>query len=179
MKEFETVETSAMVVETAGMTPTADTADKPGGGMTEPRDVSEELMAESEALQGIYPGFDLTAELEHPAMGALLRGEKKPTLRQLYEAVHMEDIVAGRVEEAVEARIACAVETAVARAVEIAVRDCEEKLLGHIRARGQRPAENGTRSAQGIRMHPAVDRLTRRERAMLAKRAENGETITL
>ena len=31
--------------------------------------------------------------------------------------------------------------------------------------------------AGGIRMHPAVNRLTRKERAMLAKRAENGETI--
>ena len=138
-----------------------------------------ELLSEAEALRGIYPHFDLAVEMEHPVMGALLRGEGKPTLRQLYEAVHLEDILEGRVASSVEAQVSHAVESAVAEAVSAAVRDCEERLLGHIRARGQRPTENGLSAAAGIRMHPAVDRLTRRERAMLAKRAENGETVQL
>ena len=137
------------------------------------------LIAEVEDLRRMYPRFDPAAELEHPIMGALLRGERKPTLRQLYEAVHMEDIFAERVTAAVEAQVSCAVESAVAEAVSAAVRECEERLLGNIRARGQRPAENGLCATAGIRMHPAVDRLTRRERAMLAKRAENGETVQL
>ena len=137
------------------------------------------LFAEVEDLRRMYPRFDPAAELEHPIMGALLRGERKPTLRQLYEAVHMEDIFAERVTAAVEAQVSCAVESAVAEAVSAAVRECEERLLGNIRARGQRPAENGLCATAGIRMHPAVDRLTRRERAMLAKRAENGETVQL
>ncbi len=138
-------------------------------------EVSDELAAEAEALRADYPDFDLAAEMAHPVMGALLRGEGKPTLRQLYEAVHMEAITSGRVARAVEAAVA---ET-VAEAVENAVRESEERLLEHIRARGRRPAENGIRAALGIRMHPAVGRLTRRERAMLAKRAEDGETIQL
>lgn len=138
-----------------------------------------ELMAEAEALKGIYPGFDLAAEMEHSTLGALLRGEQSPSLRQLYEAVHMEDIFRERVAVAVEEQLSRTVESAVAEAVAAAVRDCEERLLGNIRARGQRPAENGLSAAVGIRMHPAVDRLTRRERAMLAKRAENGETVQL
>lgn len=138
-----------------------------------------ELMAEAEALRGIYPGFDPAAEMENSTLGALLRGEQKPTLRQLYEMVHMEDILEERVAVAVEAQLSRAVESVVSEAVASAVRDCEERLLGNIRARGQRPAENGLSAAAGIRMHPAVDRLTRRERAMLAKRAENGETVQL
>ena len=146
---------------------------------TEAAEVSDELEAEAEALRADYPDFDLAAEMAHPVMGALLRGEGKPTLRQLYEAVHMEAITAGRVARAVEAAVAEAVEGAVAEAVENAVRESEERLLEHIRARGRRPAENGIRAALGIRMHPAVGRLTRRERAMLAKRAEDGETIQL
>ena len=174
MKEFDAVETSAVMAETA-----AGTAAETAAETVSSTAVSAELLAQAEALKPVYPGFDLTAELEHPVMGALLRGECMPTLRQLYEAVHMEDILGGRVEEAVEAKVDYAVECAVAQAVEEAVRDCEERLLAHIRARGQRPAENGTGSALGIRMHPAVERLTRRERAMLAKRAENGETVTL
>lgn len=137
------------------------------------------LLTEAEGVRAVYPGFDLAAEMEHPVLGAMLRGEVKPTLRQLYEAVHLDEVVEGRVANALEARVTEAVSAAVAEAVADAVRATEERLLGHIRARGQRPSEVGTGSGAGIRMHPAVNRLTRRERAMLAKRAENGETVKL
>jgi hypothetical protein len=132
---------------------------------------------EVEEVRGVYPDFDPEAALADPTLGALLRGELRPTLRQLYEAVHLDAIVDSRVACAVEARVAEAVEAAVSEAVAATARETEERLLGHIRARGQRPAEGGVRAASGIRMHPAVGRLTRRERAILAKRAENGETI--
>lgn len=135
------------------------------------------LLAEAEGVRAVYPDFDLTAALEHPILGALVRGEAKPTLRQLYEAVHLDGIVEGRVTSAVREQVAAAVSEAVASAVAEAVRETEERVLSHIRARGQRPSEVGTGGSAGIRMHPAVNRLTRKERAMLAKRAENGETI--
>ena len=132
-----------------------------------------ELLSEAEGVRAVYPDFDLTAALGDPVLGALLRGEIKPTLRQLYEATHLDTVTAGRVASEVQAKVAEAVSAAVAEAV----RETEERLLSHIRARGQRPSEVGTGGAAGIRMHPAVNRLTRKERAMLAKRAENGETI--
>ncbi len=132
---------------------------------------------EVEEVRAVYPDFDPEAALADPTLGALLRGELRPTLRQLYEAVHLDAIVDSRVACAVEARVAEAVEAAVSEAVAVTVRETEERLLGHNRARGQRPAENGVTAASGVRMHPAVSRLTRRERAMLAQRAENGETI--
>ena len=141
--------------------------------------VYEALLAEAEGVRAVYPHFDLTAELSHPVMGAILRGETKPTLRQLYEAVHLEDILESRVASGVQTQVEAAVSGAVAEAVATAVRETEERLLSHIRARGQRPSEVGTANRGGIRMHPAVNRLTRKERAMLAKRAENGETIQL
>lgn len=136
-----------------------------------------DLLLEAEGVRAVYPDFNLAAELAHPVLGAILRGEIKPSLRQLYEAVHMEDITAGRVASAVQAQVAAAVTSAVAEAVAAAVKETEERVLSHIRARGRRPSEVGAVSSAGIRMHPAVNRLTRRERAMLAKRAENGETI--
>ena len=135
------------------------------------------LAEEAAALGEVYPGFDLETELKHPVLGPLLRGEAAPSLRQLYEAVHWEEIGAARSEEAVKAAVAEAVASAVEAAVSSAVADSEARLLGHIRARGQRPAENGTSAVAGARLYPAVERLTRRERAMLAKRAENGEHI--
>ena len=136
-----------------------------------------ELLSEAEGVRAVYPDFDLTAEMGHPILGAILRGEAKPTLRQLYEAVHLDDIVEKRVAATVQAQVAEAVAGAVAEAVASAVRETEERLLSHIRARGRRPSEVGAMGGGGIRMHPAVSRLTRKERAMLAKRAENGETI--
>ena len=136
-----------------------------------------ELLSEAEGVRALYPDFDLTAELGHPVLGAILRGEAKPSLRQLYEAVHLDDIVEGRVAATVQAQVADAVAGAVEEAVARAVKETEERLLSHIRARGQRPPEVGAMGGGGIRMHPAVNRLTRKERAMLAKRAENGETI--
>ena len=136
-----------------------------------------ELLSEAEGVRAVYPDFDLTAEMGHPVLGAILRGETKPTLLQHYEAVHLEDIVEGRVAATVQAQVAEAVAGAVEKAVASAVRETEEKLLSHIRARGRRPSEVGAMGGGGIRMHPAVSRLTRKERAMLAKRAENGETI--
>lgn len=141
--------------------------------------VDADYLREAEALRAIYPDFDLETELGDPVLGAILRGKGKPTLRQLYEAAHFDRIMDGRVAEAVQSAVTSAVADAVEVAVTDAVRTTEERVLDHIRARGRRPAENGTRAASGIRMHPAVSRLTRRERAMLAKRAENGETVKL
>jgi hypothetical protein len=135
------------------------------------------LLSEAEEVRAIYPDFNPAAALEEPLLGALLRGEAKPTLRQLYEATHLDDILEDRVAAGVQERVAAAVSEAVAAAVATAVRETEERLLSHIRARGRRPAEVGAAGGAGIRMHPAVNRLTRKERAMLAKRAENGETI--
>ena len=128
---------------------------------------------EAEGVRAVYPHFDLAAEMEHPVLGKILRGEVAPTLKQLYEATHLDEIFEGRVSEAVAQRL----DVAVTAAVEAALLEHEQKVLAHIRARGQRPSETGVRASAGIRMHPAVGRLTRRERAMLAKRAENGETI--
>ncbi len=144
-------------------------------------DWREELLlrAEAEGLPGIYPDFDPDEALSDPELGALLRGETAPSLRRLYEAVYMDRIVESRVQSRLDAAVAEAIATAVPEAVAAAVAESEERLLGHIRARGQRPGENGTSAAVGIRMHPAVERLTRRERAMLAARAERGETVRL
>ena len=170
---------SAEAEERSEVTAMADQTARTEGGAApcEDGDTDGALRAEAEGLVAVYPHFNLTAELEHPVLGPLLRGEARPTLRQLYEAVHWEDITEERIAAAVETRLGAAVQTAVEEAVAEAVRACEERLLGHIRARGQRPAEVGMGGSGGIRMHPAVSRLTRKERAMLAQRAENGETI--
>ena len=178
MNQTENTEVLAGAEAVAGLGEGISEAAVPAhNGSADTAGVDEELLAEAEGVRAVYPHFDLTAELSHPVLGGILRGEVKPTLRQLYEAVHLDDILESRVASGVQAQVAEAVSEAVSAAVAEAVRETEERLLSHIRARGQRPSEVGTVGGGGIRMHPAVNRLTRKERAMLAKRAENGETI--
>ena len=178
MNQTENTEVLAGAEAVAGLGEGISEAAVPAhNGSADTVGVDDELLAEAEGVRAVYPHFDLTAELSHPVLGRILRGEVKPTLRQLYEAVHLDDILESRVASGVQAQVAEAVSEAVSAAVAEAVRETEERLLSHIRARGQRPSEVGTVGGGGIRMHPAVNRLTRKERAMLAKRAENGETI--
>lgn len=196
MNEMETLETSvaeaedaspvegeALVAEeVASATAETEEARADEAESTEARG-ADSWAEEADALREIYPTFDLEEAMAHPVLGRLLRGEGQPTLRQLYEAVHWESIAEARATEVAERAVASemerAVSAAVTAAVAEAVRESEARLLENIRARGQRPTENGTNAAVGVRMHPAVERLTRRERAMLAKRAERGEHIQL
>ena len=149
---------------------------------------------EAERLRAVYPTFDPEKEIQDPVFRALALGEVRPTLRQVYELCHAAEIFGahaetasetapGAVSEAVSGAASEAVaakdSAAVASAVASAIAEAEERLLGSIRARGYRPPENGLSASGGVRMHPAVDKLTRSDRAQLAKRAERGETIRL
>ena len=64
----------------------------------------------------------------------------------------------------------------VGRAVEDAARATEERVLGEIRSKRARPTENGLSRRSGAAPFD-VSRLTRDERARLAKRAARGERI--
>lgn len=139
-----------------------------GQGMLTPDGPEEDTYGvEAEAVRQVYPTFDLAHEMQDPVFRALVRGEARPTLRQVYELCHREALTA----EAVSAAVATAVAEAVSRA--------EAQLVSHIQARGQRPAENGMADRGAVRMHPDVGRLTRSDRARLAQRAQAGESIRL
>ena len=130
-------------------------------------------------LCAAYPGVDPTRMEQDLAVCALARGEVRPTPRQAYELAHMDAIVDARVAEQLAEQVAEQVAEQLAEQLAHAVREGEARLLEHIRTCGQRPVENGVRAAAGVRMHPAVGRLTRSDRAALARRAERGETIRL
>lgn len=68
-------------------------------------------------------------------------------------------------------------EMASKQALESARQKAQEQLLAHIRARGLRPAESAL-SVHGTHANGA-QRLTREERAEMARRAANGERIEL
>lgn len=164
-EETEANEATAATDATETM---AEPVAEAGQGMLTPGDPEEDTYGvEAEAVRQVYPTFDLTHEMQDPAFRALVRGEARPTLRQVYELCHREALTAE------------AVSTAVAKAVAEAVSRAEAQLVSHIQARGQRPAENGMADRGAVRMHPDVGRLTRSDRARLARRAQEGESIRL
>ena len=61
--------------------------------------------------------------------------------------------------------------------IEKACAEAERRLLAHIRARGLRPAENALCVQSSC--NTGMMRMTREERAALARRAERGERIVL
>ncbi len=113
--------------------------------------------AEITALRKEFPDFDLEAEAKNPQFVAMLRMEALP-LRTIYAAIHHDEIVSG--------------------SVKTAKAETEAAVVANIRARGQRPAENGASGLGGVSVSTGVASLTRAERAAIARRAAAGEQIT-
>lgn len=111
---------------------------------------------EAKAVQAAYPDFDFEAACQDKDFLRLL--QSKVPMRLAYEVMHMPDIVAGAKKAAADER--------------------ERAVTEAIRARGDRPPENGGSAQNGV--HSAVDvgHLTREQRAEIAKRAARGERIT-
>lgn len=117
----------------------------------------ERWEGEAAELREVYPDFDLEAEAGDKDFLSLLRSGVP--MRMAYEVKHMPDIIAGAQKAAADER--------------------ERAVTEAIRARGGRPAENGSGAQNGVTTGVAVSKLTREQRADIAKRAARGERITL
>lgn len=111
---------------------------------------------EAEETQRVYPDFDLNREAANPQFLTLLRSGIP--VRHAYEVLHMEDIKAGAAQEA--------------------AKNTEKSVVDNIRAKGARPAENGMSSTPGFLVKDDVSKLTKRDRAEIARRAARGERIS-
>lgn len=113
-------------------------------------------MKDGEFLKENYPDFDIEAEAKNPAFVKLLRGGAD--LKSAYLAMHHDEIVKALVEKAAQ--------------------EAQEKTAESIRARGQRPLENGMSGKSTALFKTDVSRLTPAQRAEIARRVANGETIS-
>lgn len=120
--------------------------------------VQARWMQETEALKNVFPGFDFFAESENNPEFARLIG-KGVSVDAAYKVTHLDDIMTG--------------------AMQYTAQKVKEKTVNDIRARGMRPSEGG------LGEHPAgegqldVSKLTRQQRADIAKRVLRGEKISL
>ena len=113
-------------------------------------------MKQAEGMQEMYPGFDFRAEIANRDFQGLLRAGV--SVQQAYELIHMEEI-----------------KQAAARS---AAQTASAQMQANLKAKQSRPAENGTNSKTAVIVKNDVSKLTRAERAEIARRAQYGENIT-
>ena len=111
---------------------------------------------EAEELKQLYPNFDLAKELENEEFRNDLINSNKP-LRKVYESAHLQEIIEG--------------------AIQTTAMKAREAVTNNIRARGMRPAENGTRSGS-VKVKKNVNELTDKDIDRLIARARAGEKVT-
>lgn len=113
-------------------------------------------MQEADALREQFPDFDLESELGNDRFQAMLRSGVP--MEQAYKVMHFDEL-----------------QTMTARAV---ATQTENAVTANIKAKGSRPTENGLQSQSAYQTHTDVAKLTKQDRADIARRAARGETIT-
>ncbi|MCD7927353.1 MAG: hypothetical protein LUF80_00585 [Oscillospiraceae bacterium] len=116
---------------------------------------AQKWVREAEAVKQQFPKFDLGAELKNPAFVSMLRSGTP--VEHAYKVIHFDSLVA-------DAKNVTAAQT-------------EKTVVDNIRAKGARPAENGTAAQSAFTVKDDVSKLSKKDRAEIAKRAARGEKI--
>lgn len=112
---------------------------------------------EGEQVKAVYPDFDLSTESKNPQFLAMLKAGVP--VQHAYEVIHMDEIKAGVAQNT--------------------ARKTEKQVVDGIRAKGSRPAENGTSSQSAFTVKDDPHKWTKQDRAEVARRVARGETIKL
>lgn len=110
---------------------------------------------ESEQIKTIYPGFNLETETQNPDFLRML--QSGVGVKAAYQAVHMDDIMSG--------------------AMQYTAQKIQQQTVNNIKARAERPAENGIASQPGVTVKNDVSKLSAADRREIARRAARGEQI--
>ena len=112
---------------------------------------------EGEQVKAVYPDFDLSTESKNTQFLAMLKAGVP--VQHAYEVIHMDEIKAGVAQNT--------------------ARRTEKQVVDGIRAKGSRPAENGTSSQSAFTVKDDPHKWTKQDRAEVARRVARGETIKL
>ena len=111
----------------------------------------EKLRAQAEEAKKAYPDFDFEAQLKSEEFRRLIKAGV--SVKNAYEVVNIDAILDKNSKNA------------------------EKMVVDSIRSKGNRPVENGSAPTGGILLSSDISKLTKKERAELAKRAAKGERI--
>lgn len=113
-------------------------------------------MADSEKIKGIYPQFELNAEMQNPQFVSLLRSNIP--MQTAYEVIHKDEIIPA--------------------AMQFAAQKTEANMAAKVAANRARPTENGMRSRSAAVHKSDVSQLTKADRQDFIRRAARGEKIS-
>ena len=116
----------------------------------------QQWMQDAEVLQQKFPQFDLSVEMENPTFMSMLKAGTP--VEHAYKVMHFDEIMSGAMQQA-------------------SIRT-EKNVTDNIRARGNRPVENGTARQSAFTIKDDVSKLTKKDRAEIARRAARGDIIT-
>ena len=117
------------------------------------RNDAQKMRDQAEETKDVYPEFDFKKEMQNPEFVRLLK--LGVNVRNAYEVVNIDSIL------------------------ENTTKAVERKIVDSIRLKGNRPVENGSEGSSGILLSGNASKLSKKERAELAKRAAKGERISL
>lgn len=113
---------------------------------------------EAKALTEAYPEFDLATEAQNDVFMKLL--ENGFSMKNAYESAHVEELLG--------------------RAVQEAAAKTEKQVTENIRAKGMRPAENGTQpKSASFTSTTDMSKMTKEQRADIFRRLTRGENVIL
>lgn len=124
------------------------------------RQLAEWSRQEEDAKQ-YFPQFDLKDELNAETGERFLQMlQSGVDVKTAYQVIHMDELIGG--------------------AMAYAANGVRQQTVNNIRARGLRPAENGSgNSSLGINTHFDISKSTKAERDEIARRVMRGEIVTL
>ena len=111
---------------------------------------------EADALKQMFPKFSLEAEAQNPEFISMLKAGVP--MEHAYKTIHYNELVND--------------------AMATAANNTEKKVVSNIRAKGSRPIENGTAAQSAFTIKDDVSKLSKKDRAEIARRAARGEKIT-
>ena len=111
---------------------------------------------EAEQVKSLYPSFDLRTELASRDFQGLLRAGVP--MQKAFELMHMDEIKAASARSAAQT--------------------ASQQMEAKIKSKAARPSENGTSSQSAVIVKNDVSKLSRADRAEVARRAQRGEKIT-
>lgn len=113
-------------------------------------------MQQEQEIKGVYPSFNLEAEMQNPQFVNLLRSNID--MRTAYEVIHKDDIIHG--------------------AMQFTAKTIEQKVTNKIMANGARPAEGGMGTQSAAVVKSDVSQLSKADRAEIIRRVARGEKIS-
>lgn len=120
------------------------------------RQKMQQWFEEAQAVKARFPDFDFKTELQNKEFLSMLRAGTP--VEHAYKVMHFDELMGG--------------------AISVTAANIEKRVTDNVRARGNRPAENGTLSQSAFTVKDDPSKLTKNDFKEIEKRVARGEKIS-